>query len=60
MWQAFKNAFKIPELRDRIIFTFLALIVFRMGIYIPVPGLNLEAWGEIFRRIAETAGVAGI
>lgn len=60
MWQAFKNAFKIPELRDRIIFTLLALIVFRMGIYIPVPGLNLEAWGEIFRRIAETAGVAGI
>jgi preprotein translocase subunit SecY len=60
MWQAFKNAFKIPELRDRIIFTLLALIVFRMGIYIPVPGLNLEVWGEIFRRIAETAGVAGI
>ncbi|AJG41102.1 preprotein translocase subunit SecY [Thermotoga sp. RQ7] len=60
MWQALRNAFKIPELRSRIIFTFLALIVFRMGIYIPVPGLNLEAWGEIFRRIAETAGVAGI
>ncbi|MCD6551074.1 preprotein translocase subunit SecY [Thermotoga sp.] len=60
MWQALRNAFKIPELRSRIIFTFLALIVFRMGIYIPVPGLNLEAWGEIFKRIAETAGVAGI
>ncbi|PLV60211.1 preprotein translocase subunit SecY [Thermotoga sp. KOL6] len=60
MWQALRNAFKIPELRSRIIFTFLALIVFRMGIYIPVPGLNLEAWGEIFKKIAETAGVAGI
>ena len=39
MWNALKNAFKIPELRDRILFTFLALAVFRLGVYIPIPGL---------------------
>jgi len=60
MWQAFKNALKIPELRERILFTFLALLVFRAGIYIPVPGLNLQAWAEIFKNIVGTAGVAGI
>ena len=59
MWKALRNAFKIPELRERIIFTLLALIVFRLGIYIPIPGINLEAWGEVFRKFGEGA-VGGI
>ncbi len=57
MWQAFRNAFKIPELRDRIIFTFLMLAVFRLGIYIPIPGINLQAWSELFKGFG--GGVAG-
>jgi len=57
MWKALRNAFKIPELRERIIFTLLALIVFRLGIYIPIPGINLEAWGEVFKKFGE--GAAG-
>ena len=44
MANAFRNIFKIPELRDRVIFTLLALIAFRVGIYIPIPGINVEAW----------------
>jgi len=55
MWKALRNAFKIPELRERIIFTLLALIVFRLGIYIPIPGINLEAWGEVFKKFGEGA-----
>ncbi|ANQ53899.1 preprotein translocase subunit SecY [Thermosipho affectus] len=57
MWKALKNAFKIPELRDRIIFTLLMLIVFRLGIYIPVPGVNLKAWGVAFSQMG--TGAAG-
>jgi len=57
MWKALRNAFKIPELRDRIIFTILALIVFRLGIYIPIPGINLGEWANLFRRFSE--GAAG-
>lgn len=44
MKDAFKNMWKIPELRDRIIFTLLALIAFRVGIYIPIPGIDLSRW----------------
>ncbi|AEX85276.1 preprotein translocase subunit SecY [Marinitoga sp. 1135] len=44
MKDAFKNMWKIPELRDRIIFTLLALIAFRVGIYIPIPGIDLARW----------------
>ncbi|HCI29796.1 MAG TPA: preprotein translocase subunit SecY [Fervidobacterium sp.] len=50
MWKALQNALKIPEVRDRIIFTFLMLLVFRLGIYVPVPGVNIKAWGEALSR----------
>jgi len=44
MTKALGNIFKIPELRDRVLFTLLALIAFRIGIFIPIPGINQAAW----------------
>ena len=46
MLQTLRNAFKIKDIRDRIIFTFLMLIVIRIGSQLPVPGVN----GEVFRN----------
>lgn len=43
MFSTIKNAFKIPDLRKRIFFTILMLIVFRFGAHIPVPGLSPDA-----------------
>ncbi len=40
MIKAFQNAFKIPELRQRIIFTALMLIVYRLGAHITLPGID--------------------
>ncbi|MCG3157951.1 MAG: Protein translocase subunit SecY [bacterium] len=40
---SFKNIFKIPELKKRVIFTFLMLLVERIGTHIPVPGINSQA-----------------
>ncbi|ACR80563.1 preprotein translocase subunit SecY [Kosmotoga olearia] len=57
MWNALKNAFKIPELRDRIFFTLFALAIFRLGIYIPIPGININAWASYFSGLSE--GAAG-
>lgn len=37
------NAFKIPDLRKRILFTLLMLIIFRFGAHVPVPYLSSEA-----------------
>jgi len=39
---------KFKELRDRLIFVLLALIVFRIGTFIPVPGVNPEAMLSLF------------
>lgn len=41
--QALGNIAKIPELRKRIIFTILMLGVYRIGVYVPTPGVNTEA-----------------
>lgn len=43
MFSTIKNAFKIPDLRKRIIFTLIMLIIFRFGAHIPVPGLSPDA-----------------
>lgn len=41
--QTFQNIFKIKELRERILFTVLILIVARIGSYITIPGVNVIA-----------------
>jgi len=43
MFSAFLNIVRIPDLRKKVLFTLGVLIVYRMGVFIPLPGLNLEA-----------------
>lgn len=52
MLTTLKNAFKIKELRDKILFTFAMLVVIRIGSQLPVPGVN----GEYFRNWFEAQG----
>ncbi len=40
MIESFKNIFKIPELKKRIVFTLALLVVYRLGGHIPTPGIN--------------------
>ena len=48
MLKTVSQAFKVPEMRKKIIFTILMLVIFRVGSCIPVPGMNREALGAIF------------
>lgn len=43
MFKTIKNAWKIPDLRKKILFTLLIIVVFRIGSVIPVPFLDMEA-----------------
>ena len=43
MFKTIKNAWSIPDLRKKILFTLLVIIVFRFGSVIPVPFLDAEA-----------------
>jgi len=48
MLKTISHAFKVAEIRSKIIFTLLMLVVFRIGSNIPVPGINRGALAQIF------------
>ncbi|WP_028319784.1 preprotein translocase subunit SecY [Desulfobulbus elongatus] len=48
------SAASIPELRKRVIFTLLMLLVYRMGVQIPTPGINGDALAAFFEKNAST------
>jgi preprotein translocase subunit SecY len=50
IFEAIANAFRIPDLRKRILFTLALLAVYRLGGHIPTPGINLIRWEEFFSR----------
>ncbi len=47
--QALIDAFSLPDLRRRLLFTLGMLVVFRFIAHVPVPGVNLAALDELFR-----------
>ena len=47
MFQTLRNAWKIPDLRKKILFTLLMIAIFRLGTYIPVPGLDSNALQQL-------------
>jgi len=49
---------KAKELQQRIWFTILALIVYRLGTYIPIPGINIDAYAQIFE--SQSGGLLGM
>ena len=64
--KAFVNAFKIPDLRKKILFTLLIIAVYRMGSHIPAPGIDVQeaqrfaqgAQGGVFQFINLFSGGA--
>ena len=50
----FQNVFKIPELKKRILFTLGLLIVYRVGVHVPVPGIDAVALGSFFKAAEGT------
>ena len=42
MFKTIANAWKIPDIRQKILFTLLMLLIYRIGAFIPVPGTNID------------------
>jgi preprotein translocase subunit SecY len=51
---SFVNIAKIPELKRRVIFTLLMLLVYRVGVHIPTPGINSAKLREFFAGMQQT------
>ncbi len=54
MVEGFQNAFRIPELKKRILFTLGLLAVYRVGAHIPTPGIDSQALAAFFQQTQGT------
>jgi preprotein translocase subunit SecY len=52
MLSTLRNAWRVPELRKRILFTLMVVVIFRLGVFIPVPGVDAS-------KIATMVGNSG-
>ncbi|SVE59922.1 uncharacterized protein METZ01_LOCUS512776, partial [marine metagenome] len=55
MISAFSNTLKIPELRQRIFFTLIIIVIVRVGAAIPLPGVNSTVLQEAIKAAADNA-----
>ena len=56
MLQAFANTFKIPDLRKKILITFGVIAVYRLGTFIPTPGIDGVKLAVFFENLSRTQG----
>ena len=47
MFETIKNCFKVKEIRKKIFITLLLLLIFRLGCYIPVPGIDVDQFSSV-------------
>ena len=63
MISAFANTWKIPELRDRILFTLALIVIIRLGVHITIPGVDasvIKAWLDDMQKQDPTSPTGGI
>ncbi len=60
MLKALGNAWTVPELRGKLMFTAVILILYRLGCYVPLPGINQEALGVIEENGNAITGLFGV
>ncbi len=56
MLKSISNIFKIPDLKKKILFTGFILIIYRLGSFIPIPGINAAALEQFLGNAAKSGG----
>ncbi|MBQ3416760.1 MAG: preprotein translocase subunit SecY [Ruminococcus sp.] len=57
MFKTIRNAWSIPDLRRKILFTLLIVVLFRVGSVIPVPFLNMDALANVMQAVDENGSL---
>jgi preprotein translocase subunit SecY len=60
MFQVFKNAFALPDLRKRILFTLGILVLYQLAAHVPVPGVDEAAVKSLLEGQSATSALANI
>src|SRR4051812_30461538 len=58
--QAVQNIFRTPELKEKILFTLLCLLVYRIGAHVTAPGVDSQALLDFFRNQSNGGGLLGL
>lgn len=54
MFKLLRNAFKVEEVRKKLIYTFMMLIIIRFGSVLPIPGVNTSYFAELFSSLSSS------
>ncbi|MBQ9021614.1 MAG: preprotein translocase subunit SecY [Eggerthellaceae bacterium] len=60
MLKSLLEAFKVPELRNKILFTLAILALYRLGAFIPVPGIPMSEFAQAYEQASGAAGGAAM
>jgi preprotein translocase subunit SecY len=52
LFEAIGNVFRIPDLRKRVLFTLALLAVYRLGSFVPTPGIDVLKWQDFLNRMS--------
>jgi len=58
LFKTLKNAIKTPDIRKKILYTLLLIVIFRLGCFITVPGINLVLLDEVMTEVS--GGLGGL
>jgi preprotein translocase subunit SecY len=58
--QAVQNLFRTPELKDKIVFTLLCLLIYRIGAHVTAPGINPIAISDFINQQGNSGGLLGL
>ena len=59
MFKTFLNVFKVPELRNKVLFTLFMLLIYRIGYHVTIPGADQAAFAEMAERQQSDTSAAG-
>ena len=59
MLKTFFNIFKVPELRNKVLFTLMMLAIYRVGYWVPIPGVDQKHFEDLTKSQNKDNGAAG-
>src|SRR2546422_3871799 len=59
MFKTFVNIFRVPELRNKVLFTVLMLVIYRIGYHVPLMGVDQDQFAKIGQQQGSDNSAAG-
>src|SRR5687767_15043433 len=50
MFKTFVNIFRVPELRNKVLFTLMMLTIYRVGYHVPIPGVDQTGFEQLAKN----------